>query len=406
MTMPNLNGAVFVCRIAGKSNERHDDGTQMKRPRVLALVLAGGEGDRLAPLTDQRAKPALPFAGIYRLIDFPLSNCVHSDITDVWVIQQYQPHELARQLAAGRPWDLDRTRGGLRILHPYLGDSESGWYEGNADAIHRNREVIADHDPDVLLVLSADHVYKLDYSDVIADQLESGAAVTMVATNVPSEEASRYGVVEVDADGGVQGFEYKPDDPAGDLVTTEVFAYDARMLLQTLDELADQGEASGLEDFGHELLPRLVDEGAARAFQHNGYWRDVGTIDAYWQTHMELLEAEPRLRLDDPAWPILTAGLQRPPARIEASATIDGSLVAAGAHVRGTVVRSVVGPGVIVEEGADVRDAVLLHDSHVGARAQVTRAILDAEAQVDEDAVVEGTDEICVLTAPQSPAVG
>jgi glucose-1-phosphate adenylyltransferase len=255
-------------------------------------------------------------------------------------------------------------------------------------------------------VLSADHVYKLDYSDVIADQLESGAVVTMVTTNVRSEEASRYGVVEVDADGVVRGFEYKPDDPAGDLVTTEIFAYDTRMLLQTLDELSDEGEASGLEDFGHELLPRLVDEGAARAFQHDGYWRDVGTIDAYWQTHMELLEAEPRLRLDDPAWPILTAGLQRPPARIEASATIDGSLVAAGAHVRGTVVRSVVGPGVVVEEGADVRDAVLLHDSHVGARAQVTRAILDVEAQVDEDAVVDGTDDICVLTAPQPPAVG
>ena len=291
------------------------DGPQKKRPRVLALVLAGGEGDRLAPLTDKRAKPALPFAGIYRLIDFPLSNCVHSGISDVWVIQQYEPHELARQLAGGRPWDLDRTRGGLRILHPYLGGSESGWYEGNADAIYRNREVIADHDPDVLLVLSADHVYKLDYGDVIADQLESGAAVTMVTTHVPAEEASRYGVVEVDADGIVRGFQYKPDDPAGDLVTTEVFAYDARRLLQTLDDLAGKGESSGLADFGHELLPRLVDEGAARAFQLDGYWRDVGTIEAYWQTHMELLEAEPRLLLDDPAWPVLTAGLQRPPAR-------------------------------------------------------------------------------------------
>jgi glucose-1-phosphate adenylyltransferase len=149
-----------------------------------------------------------------------------------------------------------------------------------------------------------------------------------------------------------------------------------------------------------------VDEGAARAFPLEGYWRDVGTIDAYWQTHMELLEAEPRLRLDDPAWPILTAGLQRPPARIEASATIDGSLVAAGAHVRGTVVRSVLGPGVVVEEGAEVRDAVLLHDSHVGARAHVARAILDSEVHVDEDAVVEGTDDISVLTAPRSPAVG
>jgi glucose-1-phosphate adenylyltransferase len=377
----------------------------MKGPRVLALVLAGGEGGRLAPLTDERAKPALPFAGVYRLIDFPLSNCLHSGIGDVWVIQQYEPHELARQLANGRPWDLDRTRGGLRILHPYLGDSESGWYEGNADAIYRNREVIADHDPDVLLVLSADHVYKLDYADVIADQLESGAAVTMVTTNVATEEASRYGVVQVDREGLVCEFEYKPDDPAGDLVTTEVFAYDARRLLRTLDDLADDGESSGLRDFGHEILPQLVNEGAARAYQLDGYWRDVGTIEAYWRAHMELLETEPRLRLDDPAWPILTAGLQRPPARIEGSATIDASLVAGGAQVRGTVMRSVISPGVVIEEGAEVRDAVLLHDSYVGAGARVTRAILDAEAHVDEDEVAEGTDDIAVLRATRSPVV-
>src|SRR5918994_507702 len=371
----------------------------MNRPSVLALVLAGGEGSRLGPLTDERAKPALPFAGTYRLIDFPLSNCLHSGIGDVWVIQQYEPHELTKQLANGRPWDLDRTRGGLRILHPYLGDSESGWYEGNADAIYSNRQVIADQEPDVLLVLSADHVYKLDYSDVVADQRESSAAVTMVTTQVAKEEASRYGVVRVDPEGLVREFEYKPDDPAGDVITTEVFAYDARTLLRTLDELAEEGESSGLRDFGHELLPRLVDEGAARAFRLDSYWRDVGTIDGYWEAHMELLEAEPRFRLDDPEWPILTAGPQRPPARIEASATIEGSLVAAGARVRGTVLRSVVGPGVVVEERAEVRDAILLHDSYVGARARVTRAILDAEAHVDDDAVAGDTADIAVVEA-------
>ena len=369
----------------------------MKRPQVLALVLAGGEGGRLAPLTDERAKPVTPFAGSYRLIDFPLSNCVHSGVNDVWVIQQYEPHELTKQLANGRPWDLDRTHGGLRILHPYLGDSESGWYEGNADAIYRNRKVIADEDPDVLLVLSADHVYKLDYADVVADLLESGAAVTMVTTTVPKEDASRYGVVEVDGDGKVREFEYKPDDPKSGVVTTEVFAYDARRLLQTLDELADEGDSSGLSDFGHELLPRLVDEGSARGFELDGYWRDVGTVESYWDAHMDLLEAEPRLTLDDPAWPILTTGLQRSPARVEASATLDGVLVAAGAQVRGTVVRSVLAPGVVVERGAEVRDAILLHDSYVGAGARVTRAILDEQAHVEGDAVVEGTDEVAVV---------
>jgi glucose-1-phosphate adenylyltransferase len=368
----------------------------MNRPRVLALVLAGGEGSRLGPLTDERAKPALPFAGIYRLIDFPLSNCLHSGIGDVWVIQQYEPHELTKQLANGRPWDLDRTRGGLRILHPYLGDSESGWYEGNADAIYSNRQVIADQDPDVLLVLSADHVYKLDYADVVAHHLDSGAAVTMVTTSVAKEEASRYGVVRVDGNERISEFEYKPDAPGSGVITTEVFAYEPRTLLRTLDELAEE-DGSSIRDFGHELLPRLVDEGAARAFELDGYWRDVGTIDSYWEAHMELLADEPPLTLDDPAWPILTAGLQRPPARIEQSATIDGCLVAGGAQVRGTVARSVIGPGVVVEEGAEVRDAVLLHDSYVGARARVTRAIVDEEANVGEDTVVGGIDEITVV---------
>jgi glucose-1-phosphate adenylyltransferase len=375
----------------------------MNRPRVLALVLAGGEGSRLGPLTDERAKPALPFAGIYRLIDFPLSNCLHGGIGDVWVIQQYEPHELAKQLANGRPWDLDRTRGGLRILHPYLGDSESGWYEGNADAIYSNRQVIADQDPDVLLVLSADHVYKLDYADVIAHHLDSGAAVTMVTTRVAKEEASRYGVVRVDGDERISEFEYKPDAPASDVITTEVFAYEARTLLRTLDELAEEGDGSSIRDFGHALLPRLVDEGAAQAFEFDGYWRDVGTIDSYWEAHMELLADEPPLTLDDPAWPILTTGLQRPPARIEGSATIDGCLVAGGAQVRGTVARSVIGPGVVVEEGAEVRDAVLLHDSYVGARARVTRAIVDEEANVGEDTVVGGIDEITVVAARLEP---
>jgi glucose-1-phosphate adenylyltransferase len=274
-----------------------------KRPKVLALVLAGGEGGRLAPLTDERAKPALPFGATYRLIDFPLSNCTHSGIRDVWVIQQYEPHELTRQLANGRPWDLDRTSGGLLILHPYLGDSESGWYEGNADAIYRNREAIADHDPDLLLVLSADHVYKLDYGDVIDAHLRSDASVTMVTTRVPREEAARYGVVELDDEDRVAGFEYKPAEPRSDLVTTEVFVYDARTLRRALDELAGAGDESGLKDFGHELLPQLVEDGAARAFELETYWRDVGTIESYWRAHMELLAEEPPLTLDDPVWP-------------------------------------------------------------------------------------------------------
>jgi glucose-1-phosphate adenylyltransferase len=374
----------------------------MRRPKVLALVLAGGEGGRMAPLTDERAKPALPFGGTYRLIDFPLSNCAHSGIRDVWVIQQYEPHDLTKQLANGRPWDLDRTSGGLLILHPYLGDSESGWYEGNADALYRNREAIAKHEPDVLLVLSADHVYKMDYRDVIDSHVGSDAAVTMVTTKVPREEAGRYGVVEADGGGPVSGFEYKPAEPRTDVVTAEVFVYDARVLLGALDDFGEDGDGSGLKDFGHELLPRLVESGGARAFGLEGYWRDVGTIESYWQAHMELLAGEPELVLDDPAWPILTAGLQRPPARFERPARLEASLVAAGAVVRGEVERSVIGPGVVIEEGAIVRDSILFHDCYVAPGATVARAIVDERVRVEPGAEVGGVEEIAVVGAGET----
>jgi glucose-1-phosphate adenylyltransferase len=359
------------------------------RGTVLALVLAGGEGGRLDVLTAERAKPALPFAGVYRLIDFPLSNCHHSRLDDVWILQQYEPHSLATHLAGGRPWDLDRTYGGLRVHHPYLGDSESGWYEGNADAIYRNREEIAGQDPDVLLVLSADHVYRLDYAEVVAGHIEAGAAVTVVTTEVPPKEASEYGVVDAVGE-RITGFVYKPEEPQSNVVTTEVFAYDARRLLETLDEIvAEEGEDS-LSDFGHTLLPRLVERGEARAHQLDGYWKDVGRPSRYWQAHMDLLETKPPLDLDDPDWPILTRGVQRPPARIEPSARLETSLVSPGAIVRGRVERSVLGPGVVVEEGAEVRASIVFHDTKIERSAHVEHAIVDARVRIGQGARVGG----------------
>jgi glucose-1-phosphate adenylyltransferase len=368
----------------------------VSKPKVLALVLAGGEGSRLSPLTSTRAKPALPYAGVYRLIDFPLSNCLHSGIDDVWILQQYEPHELTRQLANGRPWDLDRTHGGLRILHPYVGGSESGWYEGNADALYQNREVIADLAPELLVVLSADHVYKLDYGDVIARHRETRAAVTVVTTAVEPDDASRYGIVETDEGGRVTGFEYKPDNPKTQTAAAEVFVYDTAALLETLDALAAEKSVGG--DFGEALIPRLVEQGRARAHPLQGYWRDVGTTKSYWRSHMDLLEREPRFVLDDPAWPILTLGVQRPPARIESSARIDASWISAGALVCGTVERSVLSPGVVVEEGAVVRDSVLFHDARISRGARVERALVDELACVEADARVGAADgELTVI---------
>lgn len=370
----------------------------MAREKVLALILAGGAGGRLEVLTRQRAKPVMPFAGVYRLIDIPLSHCVHSGISDVWVVEQYELHSLNEHLSNGRPWDLDRTYGGLQVLPPNQSkhrEEEGGFAQGNADAIYRQRSLIRELDPDVLLVLSSDHIYKLDYSLLLDRHRELKADLTLVSTRVPREQASRFGVVEVDGEGRVTGFEYKPESPKNDLVTTEVFAYDARKLLDTLDRLtAEDGEKDGscLKDFGDRLLPRLVEEGRVFDFRLEGYWKDVGTVDSYWQTHMDLLAPEPPLRLDDPTWPILTTGHQRLPARIEAGARIAGSLIAPGCHIVGRVERSVLAPGVVVEAGAEVRDSILLHGAIVRAGAKVDRAILDTEVEVGEGATVGKMD--------------
>jgi glucose-1-phosphate adenylyltransferase len=363
----------------------------MPKPKVLALVMAGGEGSRLELLTERRAKPALPYAGVYRLLDFPLSNCVHSGVEDVWVLQQYRVQSLNDQLANGRPWDLDRTYGGLRLLPPQLGAEEDGFHEGNADAIWRNRRLIAEHDPEVVLVLSADHVYRLDYGEVLARHRDRGAGVTVVTSEVPEAEASRQAVVEVAGDGRLSGFHYKPEEPPTTRVATEVFAFTTGRLFDTLEELAaGDGE---LKDFGHGLVPRLVEAGEAVEHRMAGYWRDLGTVPAYWRAHMDLLDPERPLDLDDPAWPVLGRAPHRLPARVEGSARLEGALLSPGSVVAGEVTRSVLGPGVVVEPGAAVREAVLLEDCVVAAGARVERAVLDRGVRVGPGAQVGGAGD-------------
>jgi len=382
-----------------------------RRPRLLTVILAGGQGGRLDLLTERRAKPAVPFAGTYRLIDFPLTNCHHSGLSDVWVVEQYLPFHLNEHLANGRPWDLDRLRGGLRVMPPYQArggsDNGDGFAQGNADALWRNREYFREFDPDLLLVLSADHVYRMDYRDIIDDHLSrpSPPALTLAATRLPAgEDATRFGNVVTD-DGAVTDFAYKPDAPLSDLVTAEVFLYDARRLLDTLDELAAgrSGDADEppLKDFGHELLPHLVESGDVRAFRHDGYWRDVGTVDSYFAAHREFLRPDPPLTLDAPEWPVLTFGRPRGAARVERAGRVDDSLLSPGCRVAGRVTRSVLGPGVVVEEGAEVTDAVLLEDVRVCSGAVVRRAIVDECTTVGSDARVGGdaADAPLVLVA-------
>jgi glucose-1-phosphate adenylyltransferase len=379
--------------------------------RTLVVILAGGAGGRLDLLTRSRAKPAVPFGGMYRLVDFPLSNCLHSGLPDVWVIEQFNPVSLTDHLANGRPWDLDRTSGGLLVLHPRLGEGAEGWHQGTADALWRNASLIREFGADSLVVLSADAVYRLDYAALVERHVRSGATVTMVTTRVPRADAGRYGVVEVDDDGRVTGYRYKPDEPATDLVTNEVFVFEPAALLDLLEELAgDDGEDAQLEDLGHEVLPRLVAEGGAREVRFDDYWRDVGLVDSYWSAHMDLVTPEPPFLLEHPGWPILTTGGRRGPAEVRAGAELVDVVMSPGVRLGGHVERSVLSPGVVIEPGAVVRDSVLLHDVVVESGAVVERAVLDAGVRVSRGARVggprpAGADDLAIALVGQGEVV-
>lgn len=372
----------------------------MARPRTLVMVLAGGAGGRLELLTAARAKPAVPYAGTHRLIDFPLSNALHSGISDVWVSQQFNPVSLTDHLANGRPWDLDRTTGGLLLLSPRLGGTRSGWQGGTAASLWHNAPLIREHAPDALVVVSADAVYLQDYAELVEGHLDSDADVTMTTTEVDPGDASRYGVAQVDAAGRVTDYAMKPDEPEGNLVTNEVFVFTSKVLLDLLDELGGQDdEQDDLKDLGNAVLPRLVKEGRAREHRFPGYWRDLGTVASYWSAHMELLVEEPPIDLDDPNWPVLTkASARRAPAQISRTASIDSSLVASSARIAGRVEHSVIGRGVVVEEGATVVDSVLLPGAVVRSGATVHCAVLDDGVEVGRGASVgEAGGEVALI---------
>lgn len=350
----------------------------MSLPRILAIILAGGEGSRLDALTAERVKPALPVAGTYRLIDVALSNLAHSHISDVWVVEQYLPHSLNEHLAQGRPWDLDRNHGGLQILAPFEGARGEGFAHGNSDSLWRQRDRIAEFGADHVLVLSADHLYTCDFQDVIQRHRDAGAELTVVTTRTEGDP-SDHAVVSADAEGWVRGFEYKPDDAAADKVAAEIFCFDAVLLVTALDELAASDEPLG--DYGEDLIPWFVERGKVAEFFLDSYWMDMGTLQGYWTAHMQLIDGD-GAELDDPEWPIHTAQPQLLPARIVKGATVEDSLVSAGATVAGRVVHSVIGPGVVVQAGAEVVDSVVLDGAEIGGGVRLRTCIVNIGARV------------------------
>lgn len=374
--------------------------------RTLAIVQAGGQGSRLDVLTRERAKPALPFAGTHALIDFPLSSLAASGIADVWVSVQFQSSSLDAYLAGGRPWDLDRTRGGFRRITPEEGSGPAhveGFSHGNADGLFRLRDSVRVFDPDVLLVLSSDHVFNLDLQPVIARHLERGAECTLVTAEVGVQEAAHNMVVHADTDGRVRQVRDKPGSTTVGTVATEIFLYDPGVLLVELERLHRElagstgestpsqdgadGEDTGLGDFGSLLVPALVERGQVWSESIPGYWKDVGRPQAYLQAHRDLLAGRVDV-FDQPRRPVLGPTPVGLPARVRAGAEVEDSLLGPGTDIRGRVVRSVLGPGVQVEAGAVVQDSVLLTDVRVEAGARVHTAVLDRRTVVGRDAAV------------------
>jgi glucose-1-phosphate adenylyltransferase len=354
---------------------------------VIAVILAGGEGERLSILSSVRAKPAVPFGGKYRIIDFTLSNCVNSGLDDVLVLTQYNPRSLNDHIGRGRPWDLDRNRGGVKLLQPYIKRGRvAEWYGGTADAVLQNINVIEHSSADIVLVLAGDHIYKMDYQPFIAAHRRHRADVTIAVRRVPLADASRMGVLALDDQGAVVEWQEKPRQPKSDLASMGVYVFSKRALTRWLSEK--------LLDFGHDVIPAMLAAGArVFGYRFDGYWQDVGTIQSFWEANMALLDDVPELDLYDREWLIHTRSEERASAKIGPTAQVHRSLISHGCVINGTVVNSVLSPGVRIDMGAVVRDSIVMFDTVIRSGAVVDRAILDKEVVVGKGAIVgEGPD--------------
>jgi glucose-1-phosphate adenylyltransferase len=358
--------------------------------KIKAVILAGGEGTRLATLTAKRAKPAVPFAGKYRIIDFTLSNCVNSNIFDVLILTQYRPHSLNDHIGRGRPWDLDRSfTGGVQILQPYKGRNDTDWYAGTADAVAQNLSFVRRGRPDYVLILSGDHIYEMDYDVLLQFHREKNADATICTIRVPMDEASRYGILDVNDDYQVREFVEKPANPPGNLASMGVYIFNYSVMEQML--MDDQKRKSSNHDFGKDIIPRMVFEGMrVFAYPYGGYWIDVGTIDAFWEAHMDLIGSPPSLNLNDRTWVIHTLSEERPPVHIHTGATVRNSMITDGSVIsEGAIVEnSILSPGVYVGPNAVVRESIILTDTYIEAGAVVERCILDKVVVIGHNARV------------------
>ena len=358
------------------------------KKEVVAMLLAGGQGSRLYALTSHVAKPAVPFGGKYRIIDFPLSNCVNSGIDTVGVLTQYRPLELNSYLGNGQPWDLDRSDGGVHILPPYMREGDQGtWYKGTANAIYQNIGFLDLYDPEYVVILSGDHIYKMDYADMVALHKKTQAACTISVLEVTMEEATRFGIMNVDEDDRIFEFEEKPAHPKSNLASMGIYVFTWQKLRQYL--IDDEADPKSSNDFGKNIIPNMLAAGEKMmAYRFHGYWKDVGTINSLWDANMDMLAPRSSIDLYDPSWPIYARTPVKPPHVTGPKASISHSLVTGGCQVDGVVANSVLFHSVTVEEGANVQYSILMPGAVVKAGAQVSYAIVAENAVVEKQAVV------------------
>lgn len=368
------------------------------KKECVAMLLAGGQGSRLRALTSRVAKPAVPFGGKFRIIDFPLSNCVNSGIDTVGVLTQYQPLELNGYIGNGQPWDLDRSDGGVHILPPYVKEGDKGtWYKGTANAIYQNIGFIQLYDPDYVLILSGDHIYKMDYEKMLEHHKAMDAACTISVMEVPMEEASRFGIMNVDEHDMIYEFEEKPKRPKSNLASMGIYIFNWKQLREYL--VADEADEKSSNDFGKNIIPAMLEKGERMAaYRFEGYWKDVGTIESLWEANMDLLATPMPIDLHDKKWRIYARNPGMAPHYIAKGATVSDSLIAEGSEVYGTVKHSVLFAGVTVEEGANVQDSVVMPGAVIHRGAVVRRAILAENAVVGPGAFVgEEAGDIAVV---------
>lgn len=366
------------------------------KKECIAMLLAGGQGSRLGVLTSNVAKPAVPFGGKYRIIDFPLSNCVNSGIDTVGVLTQYQPLELNTYIGNGQPWDLDRAHGGVAILPPYMTSTSGDWYKGTANAVYQNINFIEPYNPEYVLVLSGDHVYKMNYDMMLREHIKNKADCTIAVIDVPIEEASRFGIMNTDEDNRIYEFEEKPKNPKSTKASMGVYIFTWRVLRDYLIE--DDSDENSKNDFGHDIIPKMLyDKCDMFAYEYTGYWKDVGTIESLWEANMDILRVDSGLKLHEAFWRIYARNPALPPQYVSQSAKIINSMVAEGCSIEGEICNSVIFYDVKVKKGAVIRDSIIMPGSVIEENATVETAIIAENVKICRDTKIGGNDKITVI---------